>query len=116
MRLEVGGQKLNKCPGFCKQRRQADIKNKIMKISILFVLLITSVSMYGQVDFSGSWRLNLDKTQFNGTPGTPAAARLLVEQKDGIIMLQRNDRAKEILKIDSTVSIEIAEEDNKTKV
>src|SRR5882724_971355 len=87
-----------------------------MKISILFALLMITATMYGQADFSGKWKLNLDKTQFNETPGTPAAANLLVEQKAGTITLQRNDRAKETLKIDSTAEIEISEGDNKTKV
>jgi hypothetical protein len=87
-----------------------------MKILILLALLVSTVTMYGQSDFSGKWRLNLDKTQFNETPGTPAAARLLVEQKDGTITFQRNDRAKETLKIDSTASIHIIEGQNKTKV
>jgi len=40
----------------------------------------------------------------------------LVEQKLGMITLQRNDRAKETLKIDSTASIEITEGENKTNV
>jgi len=44
-----------------------------------------TATMYGQADFSGKWKLNLDKTQFNETPGTPAAANLLVEQKAGTI-------------------------------
>lgn len=87
-----------------------------MKTIILFALIIASTTMYSQSDFSGKWRLNLDKTQFNETPGTPAAARLLVEQKDGILTLQRNDRSKEVLKIDSAASIEISEGDIKTKV
>ena len=86
---------------------------------MLFVLLITTVIMYGQADFSGKWRLNLDKSQFNETPGTPAAARLFVEQKAGTITFQRNDRAKETLKIDSTAEIEISTEGaegSKTKI
>ncbi|MEP7374590.1 MAG: hypothetical protein ABI675_14445 [Chitinophagaceae bacterium] len=87
-----------------------------MKTTILFALLIASVTMYGQSDFSGKWKLNLDKTQFNETPGTPAAAKLVVEQKAGTITVQRNDRAKETLKIDSTASIDITDGDNKTTV
>jgi hypothetical protein len=72
--------------------------------------------MYGQADFSGKWRLNLNKSQFNETPGTPAAARLLVEQKAGTITFQRNDLPKETLKIDSTAEIEISAANSKTKV
>lgn len=90
-----------------------------MKISMLSALLITTVSMYGQADFSGKWRLNLDKSQFNETPGTPAAARLFVEQNAGTITFQRNDLTKETLKIDSTAAIEISTagaEGSKTKV
>jgi hypothetical protein len=41
---------------------------------------------------------------------------LIVEQKDGIITYQRNDRSKESLKIDSTAPIEISDGDNKTEV
>ncbi|MEP7376042.1 MAG: hypothetical protein ABI675_21780 [Chitinophagaceae bacterium] len=87
-----------------------------MKTIIVFALLIVSVTMYGQADFSGNWKLNPDKSQFNETPGTPAAPKLVVEQKAGTITLQRNDRAKETLKIDSTASIEITDGDNKTEV
>jgi hypothetical protein len=68
-----------------------------MKIVTLTLALLITVSMYGQADFSGKWKLNLEKTQFNETPGSPAAARLLVEQKGGVISFQRNDRPKESL-------------------
>src|SRR5215207_9652460 len=77
-----------------------------MKTTILFALLISTVSGFSQTDFTGKWKLNPDKSQFNETPGKPAAANLLVEQKAGTITLQRNDRAKETLKIDSTAEIE----------
>jgi thioredoxin-related protein len=70
----------------------------------------------GQANFSGKWMLNLDKTQFNETPGKPAATNLLVEQKADSITFQRNDHPKESLKIDSTAFIEIREAETKTKV
>jgi hypothetical protein len=94
------------------------INTKKIKMKIIFVLasLIASVAMYAQSDFSGKWKLNLDRSEFNETPGAPAAPKLVVEQKAGMITLQRNDRAKETLKIDSTASIEIKEGENKTKV
>jgi hypothetical protein len=79
-----------------------------MKIVMVFLSLLTAVSMYGQADFSGNWRLNLDKSQFNETPGTPAAARLFVEQQAGTITIQRNDLPKATLKIDSSAEIEIS--------
>jgi hypothetical protein len=69
-----------------------------------------------QLQFMGRWKLNLSKTEFNETPGAPAATKLVVEQNSGTITYQRNDRAKETLKIDSTASIEISEGQNKTKV
>lgn len=75
---------------------------------ILFALVIASVTMYGQSDFSGNWRLNLDKTKFNETPGAPASARLFVEQKAGTITFQRNDFPKQTLKIDSTAEMEVS--------
>ena len=87
-----------------------------MKVVMLVAMVLSAVTVYGQADFTGKWKLNLDKTQFNETPGSPAAASLVVEQKNGIITLQRNDRAKETLKIDSTASIEISEGENKTTI
>jgi hypothetical protein len=87
-----------------------------MKMIILFALLFASVTIYGQSDFSGKWKLNSEKSEFNETPGTPAAAKLIVEQKNGTLTLQRNGRAKEVLNIDSTASIEIKEGENKTNV
>ena len=78
-----------------------------MKIAIAFLLLVSTVSVFGQSDFTGNWKLNLDKTEFNETPGTPAAAKLVVDQMNVTLILQRNDRANETLKIDSTSSIEI---------
>jgi hypothetical protein len=87
-----------------------------MKATILLALVIASVTSYGQSDFSGRWKLNSEKSEFNETPGTPAAAKLFVEQKNGILTLQRNDRAKEVLKIDSSASIDIKEGENKTTV
>ena len=87
-----------------------------MKTAMLLFSLVSTVTMYGQADFSGSWKLNLNKSQFNETPGTPAAPTLVVEQNAGTITFQRNDRPKETLKIDSTASIDISEGDNKTNV
>jgi thioredoxin-related protein len=71
----------------------------------------------GGVDFSGSWKLNAEKSQFNNTPNAPAAgSKLVVEQKDGTITFQRNDRPKESLKIDSIAFIDISDAQSKTKV
>ena len=56
------------------------------------------------------------QSQLNETPGTPAAARLFLEQKAGAITFQRNDRGKETLKIDSTAEIEVNDANSKTKV
>jgi hypothetical protein len=87
-----------------------------MKLSIVFALLTTTVAMYGQSDFSGKWKLNVDKSKFNETPGTPAPQRLFVEQKGKEITLQRSDRPKETLKIDSPDDLEVIEGENKTGV
>jgi len=70
----------------------------------------------GLANFSGNWVLNPEKTQFNETPGKPAAAKLYVDHKSGYIILQRNDRPKENLKIDSTVFIEIIDGNSKIQV
>src|SRR5262245_37480915 len=56
----------------------------------------------GEIDFSGSWKLNADKSAFNNTPGSPAAKKLVVEQKNETITFQRGNHPKESLKIDST--------------
>jgi hypothetical protein len=85
------------------------IKKRIMKIAMLLLSLVSTVTMYGQADFTGSWKLNPEKSQFNNTPGAPAAGKLVVEQKNGTVSFQRNDRPKETLKIDSTASIEISD-------
>jgi thioredoxin-related protein len=69
-----------------------------------------------QTNFSGRWMLNSDKSQFNETPGKPAAAKLFVDQKADSITFQRNDHPKESLKIDSTAFIEINDADSKTKI
>lgn len=92
-----------------------------MKIVTLALTLLITVSMYGQVDFSGKWKFNSEKSQFNNTPGAEASqyVRLVVEQKEGTITYQRNDRPKETLKINSSDSIEVNTlgfEDSKTKV
>jgi hypothetical protein len=87
-----------------------------MKTIILFALIIASVTMYGQADFSGNWKLNTEKSQFNNTPGSPAAANLVVQQKADSITYQRNDRPKESLKIDGTDSLEISDANSKTEV
>jgi len=87
-----------------------------MKILLSFFLLLSTVIVYGQSDFSGKWKLNLDKSQFNNTPGTPASARLMVEQSRDSITFQRNEYPKEALKIDSTASIEITGATSKTNV
>jgi hypothetical protein len=87
-----------------------------MKARMLFLSLITVFSVYGQSDFSGNWKLNVDKSQFNNTPGSPAATTLGVDQKGGVITFQRNDLPKESLKIDSTASIEFSNLNSKTKV
>lgn len=78
-----------------------------MKILLSFFLLLSTLSLFSQIDFSGKWKLNFDKSQFNNTPGTPVSARLLVQQRGDSITLQRNDFPKEALKIDSTASIEV---------
>jgi hypothetical protein len=78
-----------------------------MKISILFLSLVITVSMYGQADFSGNWKLNSDKSQFNNTPGSPGATRLVVVEKGETISVQRDNLEKETLKIDNTSEIEI---------
>jgi CDP-diacylglycerol pyrophosphatase len=67
------------------------INTKKIKMKIIFVLasLIASVAMYAQSDFSGKWKLNLDRSEFNETPGAPAAPKLVVEQKAGMITLHQ---------------------------
>jgi len=87
-----------------------------MKSLILVTLLVATLATYGQANFSGTWKLNVDKSQFNETPGTPAAPKLFVEQKGEAITLQRNDRPKETLKIDGGESLNITEGENKTIV
>ena len=79
-------------------------------------MLLSAATTYGQSDFTGKWKLNPDRSEFNETPGTPAAAKLVVDQKDGVLTLQRNDRAKETLKIDSAVFIDLSEGNYNTKV
>jgi hypothetical protein len=90
-----------------------------MRISIGIALLMSTLTMFGQADFTGKWKLNLDRTQFNEVPGGTGAARLVVEQSKGTIKFQRDDRAKETLQIDSSDGIEIPTggiEGSKTKV
>lgn len=87
-----------------------------MKIFVLVLSLVFTASAYSQAGFSGKWKLNFDKSQFNNTPGTPASARLMVEQSRDSITFQRNDYPKEALKIDSTASIEINGAASKTNV
>jgi hypothetical protein len=87
-----------------------------MKTLILFLVLITTVTIYGQSDFSGKWKLNAKKSEFNATPGTPAAGTLVVEQKGSTLTLQRDERRRETLTIDSTASIDIEESDHTTRV
>ena len=87
-----------------------------MKVKILFVLVIASITMYGQSDFTGKWKLNTHKSEFNETPGAPAAASLLVQQKAGTITFQRDERRRESFKIDSASYIDIDEDDHTTRV
>jgi len=87
-----------------------------MKIILSVLLLVSTATVFAQVDFSGKWKLNVDKSQFNETPGTPAAPRLLVEQKGETVTFQRNDRSKETLKIDSPEDLELSEGENKTSI
>jgi hypothetical protein len=70
----------------------------------------------GRANFSGRWMLNADKSQFNETPGRPAAATLFVDHKADSITIQRNDNPKERLKIDSTAFIELSDADTKSKI
>jgi len=94
-------------------------KIKIVKILILFMFFIASVVVYGQSDFSGSWKLNVPKSEFNETPGTPFQSLMSVEQKDGMITYQRNENPKETLKIGDTSGITINNKDfegGKTRV
>ena len=87
-----------------------------MKSFFSFLLLLNATTGFAQVNFSGTWKLNLDKTKFNETPGKPAAARLVVDHKGDSITLQRNDSRKESLKIDSAAFIEITDGASKTTV
>jgi hypothetical protein len=87
-----------------------------MKIVTLALALFITVGMYGQADFSGKWKLNSKKSEFNDTPGAPAAGMLVVEQKGSTLTLQRDERRRESLTIDSTASIDIEESDHTTKV
>jgi hypothetical protein len=92
-----------------------------MKIVTLALALLITVSIYGQADFSDTWKFNAEKSQYNNTPGAEASQciKLVVEQKEGTITYQRNDRPKETLKIDSSYAIEVNTlgfEDSKTKV
>jgi hypothetical protein len=94
------------------------LKTKIMKITTLTLALLITVSMYGQADFSGTWKFNAEKSQLNNTPGVSAVSfvKIVIEQTEGTITYQRNDRPKETLKIDSTASIDITEGDHRTNV
>ena len=90
-----------------------------MKILILFMFFIASVAVYGQSDFSGSWKLNVPKSEFNEIPGTPFQSLMSVELKDGTISYRRNENPKETLKIGDTSGIEINNKDfegGKTRV
>ena len=87
-----------------------------MKATILLALIIASVGVYGQSDFTGKWKLNKDKSEFNDTPGAPAAASLLVQQKAGTITFQRDERRMEFLKVDSAAFVDIEEGDHTTRV
>ena len=53
-----------------------------MKQFIFLLSLFAATIMYGQADFSGNWKLNSEKSQFNDVPGAPVAAKLIVEQKN----------------------------------
>jgi len=87
-----------------------------MKVKILFVLVIASITMYGQSDFTGKWKLNTHKSEFNDTPGAPAAGSLIVDQKPGTISFQRDERRRESFKIDSSAFVDIEEGDHTTRV
>ena len=87
-----------------------------MKIALSILLTFATLEAFTQSDFTGKWKLNGEKSTFNETPGTPAAARLIVEQDAGTITFQRNDRPKEKIKIDSPTALEIIEGENKTTV
>ena len=88
-----------------------------MKLSILFLSMVITATIYGQPNFSGTWKLNADKSKFDGVdPSTAAAVNLVVDQKPGTITVQRDKNPKISLKIDSTAEIEIAGSNgNKTK-
>jgi hypothetical protein len=88
---------------------QTKTQKTIMKIAMMFLSLILTISMYGQADFSGTWKLNNEKSKYGRVdPSNAAATKLVVEQKKGTITLWRNEYPKQSLKIDSTAEIEVA--------
>jgi hypothetical protein len=89
-----------------------------MKIAIALLFLVLTISVHGQADFSGTWKLNTNKSDFGHVdPSTATSAKWVIEQKLGNIVIQRNEGPKQILKIDSTAEIEMAGKNgNKTKV
>jgi hypothetical protein len=92
------------------KRNFKNVEKLNMKILLSILLLVNTVAVYAQTDFSGKWKLNLDKTQFNETPGADASTisgGLFVEQKKNAITLQRGEKPKETLNIDSYDEIEV---------
>jgi hypothetical protein len=89
-----------------------------MKVAIAFLSLIITASVYGQADFTGSWKLNKEKSDFDRVdPSTAAAAKLVLKQNSVAIIIQRNENAKQNLKIDSTAETEVTTTTgHKTKV
>ena len=69
---------------------------------LLLIILITTGSGYGQLNFSGKWKLNVAKSQFNNTPITTAATKIFVDQKKTTITLQRDDFPRENLRTDGS--------------
>jgi hypothetical protein len=88
-----------------------------MKKALAIISMMTSLGVFAQPDFSGHWKLNPEKSEFNKVNPSVASTKLVVEQKSGIITYHRNDNPKETLEIDSQTEIEVAgTHGNKTKV
>jgi Tfp pilus assembly protein FimT len=88
-----------------------------MKITLATISIIASLAVFAQPNFSGSWKLNAEKSEFNKVNPSVAPTKLVVEQKAGSITYQRNENPKETLAIDSKSEIEVAGTNgNTTKV
>jgi hypothetical protein len=87
-----------------------------MKIAMILLSLMVVITAAGQVDLSGSWKLNNEKSQFNTIDPSSISTKMMIEQQLGNITFEGNKRAKETFRIDSTIESEVAVSDYKAKV